>query len=69
MIYKKLGITDLNVSIEKLKENLGNNIDMAKWSIAWCLKNKHINSMLVGCKTVEQISSIIGALEIYGEIN
>jgi myo-inositol catabolism protein IolS len=61
---KKIFLKDIWLA-EKLKEKLGNNVDMAGWSIAWCLKNKHVASVLVGCKTVQQINSIINAIEIY----
>jgi len=61
---KKSFLKDVRLA-EKLKERLGNNVDMAGWSIAWCLKNKYVASVLVGCKTVKQINSIINALEIY----
>lgn len=56
-------------SIKKLRENLGNNTNMAKWSIAWCLKNKNVNPVLIGCKTVEQIKDITDALGIYATTN
>lgn len=56
-------------SIQKLRENLRNNTDMAKWSITWCLKNENVNSVLVGCKTIEQIKDITDALGIYAKTN
>lgn len=45
-------------SIEELRKRLGHSVDMAKWSVEWCLKNKNIGSVLVGCKTVEQVKNI-----------
>ena len=53
--------------IEELRKRLGHSVDMAKWSVEWCLKNKNVDSVLVGCKTVEQVENIIK--EIYATSN
>lgn len=55
--------------IQKLKGDLGNNTNMAACSVMWCLKNENIDSVIVGCKSTEQIKEIISALEIYAPNN
>jgi len=55
--------------VRKLQENLGNNTNMAGWSVAWCLKNKNIGSVIVGCKNIAQLKDITDAIKIYAKTN
>jgi aryl-alcohol dehydrogenase-like predicted oxidoreductase len=29
--------------------------NMSQWALAWCLKKKAVSSVLVGCKSIEQL--------------
>jgi aryl-alcohol dehydrogenase-like predicted oxidoreductase len=61
---KDLLIKDIK-AIKKLRDKMGYNINMAKWSIGWCLKNKDVDSVIVGCKTIEQIKDLIDIIKNY----
>ncbi len=52
-------------SIDKLKSKLRRNTNPAKWSIDWCFKNQGITSVIVGCKTSDQVKSAVEAIRIY----
>jgi len=46
------------IDVERIKnEELPKNIDMAQWSIAWCLKNNVVSAVIPGAKNIEQLRS------------
>lgn len=48
-----------------LKSELREGTDIAQWSIGWCLRNRNIHSVIVGCKTPKQVTASIKSIEIY----
>jgi len=40
--------------------------NMAQWALAWCLKNRAVSSVIVGCKSIEQLELNAGAAETAG---
>lgn len=55
--------------VRELRHDLGNDIDMTNWSLTWCLKNKCVDSILVGCKSIEQMKSNSEIIENYENPN
>lgn len=48
-----------------LKSKLKEGTDLARWSISWCLKNKNVDSIIVGCKTPKQVRAAAQSVKIY----
>jgi aryl-alcohol dehydrogenase-like predicted oxidoreductase len=44
--------------VEEIKLNeVPSSQNMAQWALAWCLKNKVVSSVVVGCKNIAQLES------------
>lgn len=54
------------VNKTKKLEKLANELDctLSQLAIAWCLKNKHVSSVITGATQLEQLEENLGALEI-----
>lgn len=53
--------------LKKLADELG--VSLAKLSIAWCLKNPHVSSVILGATSVNQLKENLGALEVVHLLN
>ena len=56
----------LNV-IKKIADELG--VTMAQLSIAWCLKNQNVSSVILGASKKNQLKENLAALEVYDMLN
>ncbi len=52
--------------LQQLADELG--VSLAKLSIAWCLKNPHVSSVILGASRPEQLRENLGALEVVKNI-
>ncbi|MCX7653837.1 MAG: aldo/keto reductase [Fervidobacterium sp.] len=52
--------------LREIAENLG--VTMSQLSIAWCLKNSHVSSVILGVSSVEQLKENIKAIEVKEKI-
>ncbi len=52
--------------LQQLADELG--VSLPKLSIAWCLKNPHVSSVILGASCVEQLRENLGALEVVKNI-
>ena len=43
--------------VVKLKSEVPQDIPMAQWALAWCLRHPAVSCVIPGCKTVEQVES------------
>ncbi|MDT8301788.1 MAG: aldo/keto reductase [Sedimentisphaerales bacterium] len=43
--------------IAKVKSEVPQDIPMAQWALAWCLRHPAVTCVIPGCKTVEQVES------------
>ena len=59
-------IPKLNL-IKKISEDL--NVSMAQLSIAWCLKNKNVSSVILGASKKGQLKENLASLEVYDMLN
>ena len=51
--------------VERLqKEEVPAGVPMAKWAMAWCLKNPVVSALIPGCKNPEQVRANAGAAEL-----
>ncbi len=51
--------------VERLqKEEVPPGVPMAKWAMAWCLKNPAVTALIPGCKNPEQVRANAGAAEL-----
>jgi aryl-alcohol dehydrogenase-like predicted oxidoreductase len=51
--------------VERLqKEEVPAGVPMAKWAMAWCLKNSMVATIIPGCKNPEQVRTNAGAAEL-----
>lgn len=53
--------------LKKLADELG--VSLAKLSIAWCLKNPHVSTVILGATSVNQLNENLGALEVVHLLN
>ncbi|MGA2853607.1 MAG: aldo/keto reductase [Verrucomicrobiota bacterium] len=54
--------------VERLqKEEVPAGIPMAKWAMAWCLRDPLVSSVVCGCKNPEQVRANAGAAELVAE--
>jgi aryl-alcohol dehydrogenase-like predicted oxidoreductase len=54
--------------VERLqKEELPAGVPMAKWAVAWCLRDPLVSSVVCGCKNPEQVRANAGAAELVKE--
>ncbi len=54
--------------VERLeKEEVPPGVPMAKWAMAWCLKNPAVTALIPGCKNPEQVKSNASAAELVAE--
>jgi voltage-dependent potassium channel beta subunit len=53
--------------LQQLADEMG--VSLAKLSIAWCLKNPHVSSVILGASRVEQLHENLGALEVVKSIS
>jgi voltage-dependent potassium channel beta subunit len=53
--------------LDELAKSLG--ITMAQLSIAWCIKNPHVTTAILGATRKEQLTENLGALEAYPKLN
>jgi len=56
----------LNI-IKKIADELG--VTMAQLSIAWCLKNQNVSSVILGASKKNQLKENLGSLEVYDMLN
>jgi aryl-alcohol dehydrogenase-like predicted oxidoreductase len=42
-------------------------VPMAKWAMAWCLKNPVVTALIPGCKNPEQVKANASAAELVTE--
>lgn len=63
--------TDSNIQkvtqLKKLADELG--VSLTKLSIAWCLKNPHVSTVILGATSVNQLKENIGSLEAVHLLN
>jgi aryl-alcohol dehydrogenase-like predicted oxidoreductase len=52
--------------LQQLADELG--VSLAKLSIAWCLRNPHVSSVILGASRPEQLRENLGALEVVKNI-
>lgn len=51
--------------VEKIgREEVPAGVPMARWALAWCLKNDAVTSVIPGCKSVEQVEENAKAAEL-----
>jgi len=51
--------------VERLqKEEVPAGVPMAKWAMAWCLKNPAVTALIPGCKNPEQVKANASAAEL-----
>ncbi|MGB7767757.1 MAG: aldo/keto reductase [Verrucomicrobiia bacterium] len=51
--------------VERLqKEEVPAGVPMAKWAMAWCLKNPMVSALIPGCKNPEQVRANASAAEL-----
>ena len=51
--------------VERLqKEEVPAGVPMAKWAMAWCLKNPVVTALIPGCKDPEQVKANASAAEL-----
>jgi aryl-alcohol dehydrogenase-like predicted oxidoreductase len=54
--------------VERLqKEEVPLGLPMAKWAMAWCLKNPVVSTLIPGCKNPEQVKANASAAELVAE--
>lgn len=54
--------------VERLqKEEVPTGVPMAKWAMAWCLKDPLVSSVICGCKNPEQVRANAGAAELVAD--
>ena len=53
--------------IKKVADEL--NVTMAQLSIAWCLKNKNVSSVILGASKKSQLKENLESLEVYDMVN
>lgn len=54
--------------VERIRQNeVPPGIDMATWSLAWCLKHPAVTSVIPGCKSPEQVISNAAAAAYVGD--
>ena len=53
--------------IKKVADEL--NVSMAQLSIAWCLKNKNVSSVILGASKKSQLKENLASLEVYDMLN
>ena len=61
---------DFNPKLNLIKEianELG--VTMAQLSIAWCLKNKNVSSVILGASKTSQLKENLKALEVYPKLD
>ena len=51
----------------KIKKNEVGDYKMSEWSIAWCLKNKIISTVIPGCKNINQLKSNINSYKLINQ--
>tara|TARA_B100000965_G_scaffold382106_1_gene380207 strand:- start:335 stop:1279 length:945 start_codon:yes stop_codon:yes gene_type:complete len=56
----------LNI-IKKIADGLG--VTMAQLSIAWCLKNQNVSSVILGASKKNQLKENLASLEVYDMLN
>jgi aryl-alcohol dehydrogenase-like predicted oxidoreductase len=55
--------------VERLqKEELPPGIPMAKWAVAWCLRDPLVASVISGCKNPDQVRANAGAAELVADV-
>ncbi|WP_163537993.1 aldo/keto reductase [Gracilibacillus sp. YIM 98692] len=51
--------------VEEIKRHeVPNNVDMASWALAWCLKHDAVTTVIPGCKTAKQVSANASAAQL-----
>jgi aryl-alcohol dehydrogenase-like predicted oxidoreductase len=53
------------IEVERLqKEEVPAGVPMAKWAMAWCLKNPVVSTIIPGCKNPDQVKANAAAAEL-----
>ena len=62
-LESKQGVDNIKkvIKLSKIAEKL--DISMAQLSIAWCLKNKNVSTVILGATTIKQLDENIKAAE------
>jgi aryl-alcohol dehydrogenase-like predicted oxidoreductase len=50
--------------VTKVKSEVPQDIPMAQWALAWCLRHPAVTCVIPGCKTVEQVESNATAADL-----
>ncbi len=50
-----------------LHEEVPAGMPMARWAMAWCLRNPVVTALIPGCKNPEQVRANAGAAELLAE--
>ena len=54
---------DLNARVRRLRE-LAGDVPVARFALAWCLRNPAVHVVIPGCKDVKQVESNASAAEL-----
>ena len=65
-LFKEDFVPKLNIA-NKLAKELG--VSMAQLSIAWCLKNPNVSSVILGASKKSQLKENLASLEVYEKLN
>ena len=62
-LESKQGVENIKkvIKLSKIADKLG--ISMAQLSIAWCLKNKNVSTVILGATTIKQLDENIKSAE------
>ncbi|MFH5185955.1 aldo/keto reductase [Paenibacillus sp. TAB 01] len=56
--------------VQRIRENeVPQGVDMATWSLAWCLKHPAVTAVIPGCKSPEQVISNAAAAEYVSDLH
>ncbi|OXM85323.1 aldo/keto reductase [Paenibacillus rigui] len=56
--------------VQRIRENeVPQGMDMATWSLAWCLKHPAVTAVIPGCKSPEQVISNAAAAEYVSDLH
>ncbi len=64
-LREKKAIQAQLLEVEQIKQNeVPQGVDMAAWSLAWCLRNPAVTAVIPGCKNPQQVESNAKAVEL-----
>lgn len=63
--HKREDLDKKLAEVEQIRRNeVPAGVPMARWALAWCLKNDAVTSVIPGCKSVEQVEENARAAEL-----